>query len=150
VNIRRATPDDAESLSNIAFNAKAHWGYPAAWMEQWRAELIFSPDYFAAFESWVAENEKSPIAFYTLQERDGEGWIENLWVSPMFIGKGVGKILFEHALERCKALEFRKLLLESDPHAIGFYERMGMRQLGGRRADMGGQPREIPLMEMEV
>jgi len=98
----------------------------------------------------VAENEKSPIAFYTLQERDGEGWIENLWVSPIFIGKGVGKILFEHALERCKELEFRKLRLESDPHATGFYERMGMRQLGGRRADMDDKPRIVPLMEMEL
>jgi len=32
LRIRRALPDDSERLSQIARAAKAHWGYPEAWL----------------------------------------------------------------------------------------------------------------------
>ena len=82
LSIRRALTEDAAILSQIAFAAKAHWGYPERWLAIWKPELTFSPDYFEKNESWVAEVEETPIAFSTLQEKEGNAWLENLWVSP--------------------------------------------------------------------
>jgi hypothetical protein len=42
------------------------------------------------------------------------------------------------------------LQLEADPHAAGFYERMGMSKVGERRYEMDGQPRSLPIMEMKL
>jgi len=150
LQIRRALPEEATTLSHIAFTAKAHWGYPERWMRIWAPQLTFSPDYFRENEGWVAEVERMPIAFCTLQDRNGIAWIENLWVVPEYIGKGVGKVLFLHCVELSQARGYKALQLEADPHAMGFYERMGMYKMGERHSEVDGLPRILPIMEMKL
>ena len=43
IGYRPATAADAPVLSYIAFRAKAHWGYDAAFMEMCRAALTITP-----------------------------------------------------------------------------------------------------------
>lgn len=148
ITIQKVNPDDAERLSRIAYAAKAHWGYPAAWMEEWREIFTFTRGYFETNESWAAVLDDKPVAFCTLQERNGIAWIENLWVLPEYMGKGIGKQLFVHVIKIARERGFNKLQLESDPNAAGFYARLGMHKIGERRADMDGQSRTLPLMEM--
>ena len=150
MEIRYAVPGDAETLSQVAINAKAYWGYPKNLLEVWKRTLTFSPEYFNENESWVAEADNRPVAFYTLQEKAGTAWIENLWVLPDYIGQGVGKQLFLHALSRTRELGYRILQLEADPNAVGFYEKMGMRKIGERHSEAEGQPRIMPIMEMTL
>ena len=150
MNIVRAKPEQANELTRIAFSAKAHWGYPKRWLEIWKPQLTFGPEYFEQNGSWVAETNRVPVAFYTLQEKDGNAWLENLFVSPEFIGKGVGKILFFHAVELSSQRGHYTLQLEADPNAIGFYEKMGMYKIGERHSEVDGQPRLLPIMEMKL
>lgn len=148
IAIRPARPEEAPSLSEIALAAKAHWGYPERWMQLWKPQLTFGPDYFEENESWVAEIDHRPAAFYTLLEKDGQAWLENLWVFPEFIGKGIGKRLFFHALELSRQRGFKNLRLEADPNAAGFYQKMGMKKIGEHRSEVEGQPRILPVMEL--
>ena len=150
LQIRRAHPQEAERLSQIALSSKAYWGYPARWMEIWTPLLTFSSEYFEEIESWVAEKDKEPIGFYSLQDKDGVAWIEDLWVVPEYIGQGVGKQLFLDAMSRAREIGCKTLQLEADPNAVGFYERMGMHKIGERNSEVDGQPRALPLMEMEL
>ena len=150
MSIRRARPEEAATLSQIALAAKRHWGYPERWMEIWKPQLTFSPEYFEENESWVAEINRAPIAFYTLLEKEGSAWVENLWVSPEYIGKGVGKRLFSHALELSRQRGYKNLQLEADPNAVGFYEKMGMKKIGERVSEVEGQPRILPIMELDL
>jgi ribosomal protein S18 acetylase RimI-like enzyme len=148
--IRHANPSDADALSRIAFAAKAHWGYPVRWLELWKPQLTFAPDYFDENESWVAVDGETPIAFYTLQDKNEIAWLENLWVLPDFIGRGVGKELFFHAVKLARRRGFKILQLEADPNAIGFYEKMGMKKIGERQSEVDGQLRILPIMEMAL
>lgn len=148
ISIRRVVPEEADLLSQIAFSAKAHWGYPDRWMQLWRPQLTFTQDYFEENESWAAEFNQAPVAFYTLQTRSTAAWLENLWVSPEFIGRGVGRTLFLHALETSRWRGKNRLQLEADPNAIGFYERMGMRRIGERLSEVEGERRVLPIMEI--
>lgn len=150
ISIRRVDPKEAALLTHIALSAKAHWGYPQRWMEIWAPQLTFSPEYFEKNESWVAVMEDRPIAFYTLRDKDGIAWIEDLWVLPEYIGRGIGKQLFLDAISRARQMEYKKLQLEADPNAAGFYEKMGMHKIGERRGEVDGEPRVLPLMEMEL
>lgn len=150
LQIRRALPEEAGALSQIAFAAKAYWGYPTRWMESWQPQLTFSPEYFEQNEGWVAVMKEAPIAFYTLQEKAGNAWIENLWVSPDFIGQGIGKELFLHAVELARQRGYKTLQLEADPNAVGFYRKMGMYQIGERHSEVENQPRILPIMEMKL
>ena len=150
LSIRCALPEEAGILSQIAFAAKSYWGYPERWMELWKPQLTFTPAYFEKHESWVAEINGAPVAFYTLLEQHGHAWIENLWVSPELIGKGVGKRLFLHALNRSRQRGFQKLQLEADPNAVGFYEKMGMHKVWERQYQLEGQTRILPTMEIKL
>ena len=150
ITIRRAKPNEADVLTEIAFSAKRYWGYPKRWMDLWRPQLTFTPEYFEENESWVAEINGAPVAFYTLLEQHGHTWIENLWVSPELIGEGVGKSLFLHALELSRQRGFQKLQLEADPNAVGFYEKMGMKKVGERRYVLESQVRILPTMEIKL
>lgn len=151
LKITRAKPAQAEVLTQIALAAKGYWGYPAHWMELWKPQLTFAPAYFEEHESWVAELEHTLIAFYTLLERDGIAWIENLWVLPEWMGKQVGKSLFLHARETARRQRgFQVLQLESDPNAVGFYKKMGMKQVGERRSEIEGHPRILPILELRL
>lgn len=151
INIRHVLPEDAGVLSEIAFTAKAHWGYPDHWMEMWRSEFTFPAEYFVEHEGWIAELDAKPIAFYTLDEKDGSAWIENLWVSPEYMGKGIGKQLFLDALSRSRLRGHLILRLEADPNAAGFYEKMGMYKVGELNRPIDEDPsRVLPVMEIKL
>jgi len=148
LQLRRASPEQADALSRIALAAKAHWGYPEHWMQIWRPQLTFAPEYFEANESWVVEMEGNPIAFYTLQNKEGIAWIEHLWVLPEYMSQGIGRQLFLHATSLAVERGYKILQLEADPNAIGFYEKMGMYKIGERHSEVEGQSRALPIMEM--
>lgn len=146
--IQPARSEQADQLTQVALAAKAHWGYPERWLEIWKPQLTLSPEYFVEHEGWMAVAKETPIGFYTLEDRNGSAWLENLWVLPEYIGKGVGKTLFLHAVELSRERGYKTLQLESDPNAVGFYEKMGMHKIGERHSEVDGQPRVLPIMEL--
>ncbi len=150
LQIRRATPEQAGELTRMARAAKAYWGYPQRWLEIWTPQLTFSPEYLEKNEGSVAVVDEAPIGFYTLQEEKGIASLENLWVLPEYIGKGVGKTLFLHAVDLSRQRGYAVLQLEADPNAVGFYEKMGMHRIGEQWYEMEGQPRILPVMELKL
>ena len=148
--IRRVLPEEAAQLSRIALAAKRQWGYPERWIEAWTPQLTYDPDYFVQNESWAAELDHGPVAFYTLLEKNGTAWLENLWVTPEHIGKGIGKELFLHAVGLARRRGYTLLQLEADPNAAGFYEKTGMHKIAERHSEVNGQPRALPIMEVAV
>jgi ribosomal protein S18 acetylase RimI-like enzyme len=150
LQIIRARPEQADALTRIALAAKRHWGYPERWMELWKPQLTFTPKYFEEHESWVAKIDHAPVAFYTLLQKEGRAWLENLWVSPEHIGKRLGKKLFLHAVEKSRERGFRILQLEADPNALGFYEKMGMKKISEQISEIEGEPRILPILELRL
>ena len=150
ISIRRVDPQEADVLTQIAISAKRHWGYPERWLEIWTPQLTFTSEYFEEQESWVAVDGDQQIGFYTLQDKNENAWMENLWVLPAYIGKGIGKLLFTHALELARQRRYKTLQLEADPNAEGFYEKMGMHKIGEQQSEVDGQPRILPIMEMTL
>src|SRR2546425_12745676 len=71
MHITRARPDDAATLTEIAFAAKRHWGYPKAWIESWRDVLTVRPEFIAGHETYAAIDEGRAVGFHALG-RKGE------------------------------------------------------------------------------
>ncbi len=150
MEILRARPDDAEALTRISFAAKRHWGYPETWIERWQESLTITPEFVHHNEVYGAVFEEVMIGFYALSGEGGELELEHLWVLPGFIGTGVGRALFEHALGRAAASGAEVLSIESDPNAEGFYLRMGARRVGEVSYAMDGRRRTLPLLAVDV
>src|SRR2546423_7472060 len=146
MEMRRAKPQDAKRLTEIAFAAKRHWGYPEAWIQAWKEVLTIRPEFIVSHETYVAYVDGAAIGFYALVGELKRASLEHLWVLPGAMGQGVGRALFNHAVQRAKAVGIEAIEIESDPNAEEFYNRMGARRVGTKRADVDGQTRILPLL----
>jgi GNAT superfamily N-acetyltransferase len=149
--MRQGLPVDSERLSQIARSAKAHWGYPEAWLAAWEPILRITPEYLQRQLVYVGTLGHEMVGFYALEQR-GEGWsLEHFWVDPSWHGRGVGRRMYGHALDRVRAIRPGVMVIEADPYAAGFYARMGARQKGTVPAPVEGDPdRTLPVFEVEV
>jgi ribosomal protein S18 acetylase RimI-like enzyme len=66
MEIHRAKPEDAVALTEIAFAAKRHWGYPEQWIQRWKDVLTIQPEFIARNETYVAFLDGQPVGFYAL------------------------------------------------------------------------------------
>jgi GNAT superfamily N-acetyltransferase len=150
LEIQRATPNDAEALTRIAFAAKRYWGYPERWMERWRESLTITPEFVGRNEVYAATLNEEIFGFYALVGEGPEIQLEHLWVSPERIGSGVGRLLVDHAVRRAASLGAEMLRVEADPNAEGFYRRMGATRVGETSYPIDGQRRTLPLLVVGV
>lgn len=147
--IRRATPEEASTLTTIALEAKRYWGYPEHWIKHWESDLTISADFIREHHVYVAEVEGEIRGFYALCVTGDSAELEHLWVTPASIGTGVGKELFLDAMEKAAALAVRDVEISSDPNAAGFYKRMGATQIGEVESPIDGQARKLPRLKIE-
>lgn len=146
--IRPPRPDEGERLREIAIAAKAHWGYPLEQVRSWADQGDFSAAGLDAKEFLVAEEDGRAVAFASLVGRGAVCVLDDLWVEPAAMGKRVGSALFGGAKERARTLGARTLEWEAEPHAVGFYERMGGRYLRDSPPSEWG--RVLPVMGLEL
>jgi len=148
--IRRSSPEDAETLTTIALDAKRHWGYPEHWIRHWESDLTISSDFIRDNHVYVAEENGEIRGFYALcVADDNKAELEHMWVTPAVIGTGVGKELFLDAMERAAKLDLSSVEISSDPNAVGFYKRMGATQIGETDSVVDGQLRKLPRLKIE-
>ena len=148
MTIRRARSEDADALSDLAHRAKAHWGYPAAWMREWDAQLTIIPGYLDLHDVFVAEKDGTIVGMCALEDRHDRWHLEHVWVEPSEHGHGVGRALVLHALDEARRRHEGNVELLADPYASGFYERLGARRAGDVPAPMpGARDRTLPKYE---
>jgi GNAT superfamily N-acetyltransferase len=150
VDVRRASPGDAEVLTRIAFAAKRHWGYPERWISHWSESLTITPEFVRDNEVYSAVSGVEPIGFYAITGTGRALELEHLWVSPAWIGSGMGRLLFEHALKRAALRGAKSVEIEADPNAEGFYLKMGARRVGENVYEMEGHRRVLPLVAVDL
>ncbi|MFL5919714.1 MAG: GNAT family N-acetyltransferase [Gaiellaceae bacterium] len=147
--IRVGTERDFARLREIAVDAKAHWGYDRERVEDWGRRGDFEPESLQALEVYVAEADGKPIGWASLIPRGEVGWLEDLWVDPPWIGRGVGRLLFEHVADRARELGARRLEWEAEPNAQGFYERMGASYVRESEVTEWGRVLDVLGVELE-
>lgn len=147
VTIRRALPAEAATLTAIALAAKRHWGYPEAWIEQWRPALTITPEQIDANLTYVAVIATEPVGLAMLSRAGSAFELEHFWVRPDYIGHGVGRQLFAYTWQCIVAMDGTHLRIESDPHAVGFYQRMGAQRIGEIETSPG---RFLPVLRLDV
>ncbi|MDP9003806.1 MAG: GNAT family N-acetyltransferase [Verrucomicrobiota bacterium] len=148
--IVRATPEDADVLTAIAFAAKRSWGYPEHWIQSWRDILTMRPEFIAANVTYSAIEDGRPVGFYLLTTEADGLHLDHLWILSHAMGRGIGRVLFEHAVGQARGLGFRDIKIEADPNAEGFYQRMGARRVGENGTAIEGKPRELPLLVYDL
>ena len=150
IQIRRAQPDEAALLTEIAHAAKRHWGYPESWIEHWKEDLTITPDFVANNEMYVAINGEEIAGCGALVMNDSLAELEHMWIRPEHMGNGVGRALFNQIVERAAVHNANFVELSADPNAEGFYQRMGATRIGEVCSEIEGQPRVLPRMSFDL
>ena len=128
LHIRRARPEEAEALTDLIMRSKAHWGYDPTRLAAWRADHTLDAETIARDAVYCAEDADAGVVagvshFYPIT--DEEVYLDRLFIEPAWMGRGVGRLLWCHAVEQATAQGAREMSLGADPNARPFYEHMG-------------------------
>lgn len=148
-----AAPENATRLTHIAMTAKQHWGYSDSFMLACAAELKVTQEKIASdrFSYWIAYHHQAIAGFAyvcwdsELSTEDTACELEALFVLPEYMGMSIGKRLYRHVLQQVKVANRATLLIQSDPNAQPFYEKIGANVVSMHPSD-SIPGRLLPLM----
>jgi GNAT superfamily N-acetyltransferase len=145
--MRQALPKEGERLKEIGIESKAHWGYDEEFMSRFARVISMSSEYVRKHDVWVLETAGDIAGFYGLIHREDLCELDHLWLLPRFIGSGLGRLMFEHAVRRAGEIGATRLELEAEPNALGFYRRMGAREVREAQSALG---RTVQIMALDL
>lgn len=145
VRLRAAEPHEADDITALARRSKAYWGYEQEFLDRVRDLLTVRPEQIRGEQVIVAERGERLLGYYQLGGTPPSGELADLFIEPDAIGTGLGRRLWDHATSAARKRGFRKLELESDPHAEPFYLHMGAQRVGEREVAPG---RLLPIMRI--
>lgn len=104
----------------------------------------FVPAALTAVAHLIVETDTdgTPVAFMGIDD----GKLEMLFITPGERGKGLGRKLLEHGIEKYSVKEL--VVNEQNPQAKGFYEHMGFQV--HRRSELDEQGNPYPVLFMAI
>ena len=149
IRLRNALQDELSGLSGLCLRSKAHWGYDEAFLAACRAELTIHLDELQTTSLQVAERDATVVGLAQIKVTGADADLLKLFIEPALLGSGIGRLLFEWATVKARDLGATRMIIEADPGAAPFYERMGAHYAGF--APSGSIPgRMLPRMRMEL
>ncbi len=145
--IEKANKEDHEILTEITKKSKTYWGYSNEQIEIWAELLTISPTYIETknvFNLVVDTKIVGYYAFFTIEEKTIK--LDNLFVLPNYIGKGLGRALMDDFLIRLKKTNAKKIILHSEPNVEKFYAKFGFVKVGQLETSI--KDRYLPIMEL--
>ncbi len=128
LTFRPAGPEDIMFINKLMREGKAYWGYSEEGVERFMQSYAI-PDggYFDTNFGFVAEMDHDAVGFYLFTS---EAYLDYFLLSTRFIGRGYGRLLWEHCVQQAQQKGWEAFTFVSDPYARGFYERMGATTIG--------------------
>jgi GNAT superfamily N-acetyltransferase len=105
-------------------------------------QFILHNEVYAA----VDDEDQAILGFYALSGEGERMVLEHLWVQLRSLHGGVGRKLFEHAVQLATERGAQRIEIEADPNAEAFYQKMGAETVGEVTYELEGLPRSLPLM----
>jgi len=129
VEIRRSTPDEAEVLTDLAHASKRYWGYPDSYIQLWNRGLTFTPEFIEKNAVYTAVYEGAAVGVFAVTCGGAECELAHLWLAPEWIGRGLGRRLFDEAVSVARTTGAKTMRILSDQNAEGFFLRMRARHV---------------------
>ena len=150
MKIEKANSDDYEILTEITKLSKAFWGYSEEQMAQWNDALTITNEYIQTNFTYKLIKENQVIGYYSYFITESTTVkLDNLFVLPTYIGKGLGNYLMNDFLNRIKEnRDIKKVILDADPNAENFYKKFGFITIG--KIETSIENRFLPIMELKL
>jgi GNAT superfamily N-acetyltransferase len=147
MTIEKATNTDHQILTQITKKSKAFWGYSEEQIEIWSKFLTVTSSYIDANTVYKLSVEDQIVGYYSFFNQDEKTIkLDNLFVLPEYIGKGLGRLLMEHFLLNIN--KANTITLNSEPNAEPFYSKLGFVKVGEIETSI--KDRYMPIMELTI
>lgn len=130
MRLRPAHADELDELTGLCLRSKAVWGYDAAFMKACRSELTLHPHDLVTPMQVAETDDGVVIGVAQIKIAGAEAELARLFVEPVLMRGGAGRVLFAWAVAEARRLGADHLTIDADPDAAPFYERMGARREG--------------------
>ena len=128
--IRAPASEELPALSELCMRSKAVWGYDADFMAACLKELTFVPDDLVSSRIAVAARGESVLGVAQVRMVGRDADLQKLFVEPSALRGGVGKALFDWAIDAAHEMGASRMIIEADPDAAPFYRSFGARDIG--------------------
>ena len=144
ITIRPSEAADTGNLLSIWFAAsiEAHGFIGKAQLREQRVAI--EQTYLPNAETWVACEMQKPLGFISLID----AFVGGLFVSPEHQGRGIGRMLIQHAAAQNGSLQLE--VYTANARAYGFYASLGFKELSRRSEDDQGLPFENARMGLSA
>lgn len=141
--IRDARPDEAYALESLQRRASDVWA-------EYRAQLAAHPDAIAPPHRAIEEKrvrvavDRAGLLLgfsVVLVVEDGRCELDDLFVEPDSMRRGVGSVLVHDVAKRAVAAGAGYIDVIANPNALGFYARLGFEVTGQSSTRFGSAPR---------
>jgi ribosomal protein S18 acetylase RimI-like enzyme len=149
MTIEKATINDHEILTEITKKSKAYWGYSNEQIEIWSELLTITKTYIETKNVFKLVLNNKIVGYYSFFiTKEETVQLDNLFILPNYIGKGLGRELMDNFLTQLKSSNTKKVILESEPNTEKFYSKFGFTKVGEVETSIHG--RYLPIMELKL
>lgn len=130
LNIRRAESHEFELLNDLMIKSESYWNLGPDYLKKIKDLFSVTGEFIRENPTYILEEEGYAIGFYGVLVKDNETSLEYFFLEPQSIGKGYGKILWNHMIEECRKMKIKEIVIITSPLAEGFYTKMGAKVIG--------------------
>lgn len=99
-------------------------------MATFRELYRITETYIAENTVFVAEEDGRILGFYALVDGNEGVELEYMYLDPIQLGRGLGRLLWKHLTAHCRAKGIEQIHLVCGPEPKAFYLKMGAVQTG--------------------
>lgn len=125
-HLRRAEPDEAKDLEELQYRSASHWDYPDGYFD-WAGDDLKIPESYVRDNTVLVlvDSDGRRLGFYSFTEDDDGLLLDRMFLDVDQIGQGLGRMLWEYAVQTARELGVSEFIIGADPNAAPFYEAMG-------------------------
>jgi GNAT superfamily N-acetyltransferase len=139
--IRTADPDDLDAVQGVFRRASLSNAGDRDVLLAHPEALVFARSPLAEGRTRVAVTADDVIGFATLLTARGVAELEDLFVDPPWMRRGVATRLIEDALVVARGLGAAAVEVTANEHAMAFYSSVGFVRFGEATTAFGAAPR---------
>src|SRR6266700_1471207 len=147
VIIRLGVPADLPAASDVYRSASLSNAGDRDNLLAYPEYLVLGPEGLAEGRTFVAEEEGSLVGFATWIEAGGVFELEDLFVDPAWMRRGIATALVNRIAEVLRARGVERLEVTANPHALGFYRAAGFLGCGVAETEFGAASRMVLALE---
>ena len=133
VRIIPAREESLARINDLIVRSRSYWNWPADYLKKALPLHEIEPSYLRHNRCFELLNMNDELAaFLAVAISDTKVVLDNLWVRPDLIGKGVGRRACEHVFRLAREHDWTELWVIPDAPAEGFYKKMGFSDTGER------------------